>query len=501
VLFGGAQYRMEVGAAIAAGDGVVCIEDLAAELGDPPGVGSVNTELKVLERAGLLVRTAPEKGERRVFLLRPESVYWQLCEELTSAARRRTRARHAKGIAARCEDDGQRDRAPSNRMSPRRVAVPPAGAHEFRAFRLVVQRHVSRRGISALPAIAVVPAATAAVIRRLTSGAGDARRRAERLRPPARRALAQVLGWRARLSSRQVGGALVYHRVHDAGAREPPAGDVVDERTLEAHLRHLRSSYRIVTAAELPCAVASRRRGQRIPVAVTFDDDLRSHVTVVAPLLRRLGCTATFFLTGAALDGPHAFWWERVAIAELRGVDVAARLRSAGLVVDTDASSLREAIEALRPPERDRVASALLEMIGADPPDEGLRDAEVRGLAQGGFDVGFHTLRHDRLPDLPDDDLERALRAGREDLERAAGRRLTVIAYPHGAADGRVAGAAAAAGYVTGFTGRASAAHAGGDRLLIGRLEILGSADRLALGLARLTLEPDQPLRRGARRR
>jgi hypothetical protein len=97
VLFGGAQYRMEVGAAIAAGDGVVCIKDLAAELGDPPGVGSVNTELKVLERAGLLVRTAPEEGERRVFLLRQESVYWQLCEELTSAARRRTRGSAREG--------------------------------------------------------------------------------------------------------------------------------------------------------------------------------------------------------------------------------------------------------------------------------------------------------------------------------------------------------------------------------------------------------------------
>src|SRR3954463_8704505 len=85
-LFGGAQYRAEVGAAIAAGDGVVCIKDLAAQLGDPPGVGSVNTELKVLERAGLLVRAAPEKGERRVFLLRQDSVYWQLCEEMAAAA-------------------------------------------------------------------------------------------------------------------------------------------------------------------------------------------------------------------------------------------------------------------------------------------------------------------------------------------------------------------------------------------------------------------------------
>src|SRR5437588_12386022 len=81
-LFGGAQYRVEVGCAIADGDGLVCIKDLADELGDPPGKGSVNAELKVLERAGLLVRMPREKGERRVYLARQESAYWTLCREI-----------------------------------------------------------------------------------------------------------------------------------------------------------------------------------------------------------------------------------------------------------------------------------------------------------------------------------------------------------------------------------------------------------------------------------
>src|SRR4051812_2146007 len=81
-LFGGAQYRVEIGAAIADGDGITCISDLAAELGDPPGIASVNAELKVLERAGLLVRAPKTKGERRVFLIRQPSSYWALCQEL-----------------------------------------------------------------------------------------------------------------------------------------------------------------------------------------------------------------------------------------------------------------------------------------------------------------------------------------------------------------------------------------------------------------------------------
>jgi hypothetical protein len=86
VLFGGAQYRLEVGAAIADGDGIVCIKDLAEELGDPPGTGSVNTELKVLERAGLLARVDRERGERRVFLRRQRSGYWKFCQEARDVA-------------------------------------------------------------------------------------------------------------------------------------------------------------------------------------------------------------------------------------------------------------------------------------------------------------------------------------------------------------------------------------------------------------------------------
>jgi DNA-binding transcriptional regulator GbsR (MarR family) len=83
-LFGGAQYRVEVGAAIAASDGLVCITDLVAELGDPPGKGSVSTELKVLERAGLLSPLNAVQGERRRFLRREPSVYWSFCEEVKS---------------------------------------------------------------------------------------------------------------------------------------------------------------------------------------------------------------------------------------------------------------------------------------------------------------------------------------------------------------------------------------------------------------------------------
>jgi hypothetical protein len=80
-LFGGAKYRIEVGAAIAESDGVVCMVDLIRQLGDPPGKSSVNTELKVLEKAGLLGRP-DERRSGRIYLLRQDSPFWEMCRQL-----------------------------------------------------------------------------------------------------------------------------------------------------------------------------------------------------------------------------------------------------------------------------------------------------------------------------------------------------------------------------------------------------------------------------------
>lgn len=80
-LFGGANYRIEVGAAIADSDGLVCMVDLIRELGDPPGKSSVNAELKILEKAGLLSRPDGRRSGR-IYLLRQASAYWEMCKKL-----------------------------------------------------------------------------------------------------------------------------------------------------------------------------------------------------------------------------------------------------------------------------------------------------------------------------------------------------------------------------------------------------------------------------------
>lgn len=314
------------------------------------------------------------------------------------------------------------------------------------------------------------------------------RRRLKRL---LKRPAARLLDLGSRWSSRPAGLALCYHRIGD------PEGDVVRElvpalgtKRFEAQLRHLRARYRLVPASELPGAVLGRRRGQPLPVAITFDDDLPSHVSQAMPILRRLGAPATFFVCGASLERPYDFWWERLQRAWDRG------LVDEQLLDDLEATeahaeqpSIRRvaaAIQELPPGRRDELADELGSRAGPASQDAGLRAQDVARLADAGFEIGFHTLRHDRLPALDDASLAHAMTHGKAALEKAAGAPIATISYPHGEADDRVARAARAAGYRLGFAayGRAITEH--GDPLLLDRrYPAVGTLGDFALDLAR----------------
>lgn len=315
------------------------------------------------------------------------------------------------------------------------------------------------------------------------------------VREPVRFARAFVLRWVARLSSAQAAATIVYHRVGGTPAQDPNTEilPTVPDADFRRHLRHLRRSYRVVPAHDVLDAARRRRRGGRFPVAITFDDDLASHLKEALPAVRDEGVTATFFLSGTSLHGPHAFWWEDLQQAIDRRLVAPDGLEpvpepevQAALAHEPKAIRwVASAIERLEPSRRQEVTAALSRAVGPPDADAGLRAEDVRALVDGGCDVGFHTLRHDALPALADVELERAMREGREALAAAAGVELDLIAYPHGKADARVAEAARAAGFRCGFTTARGVVTAETDPLLAPRIVPPLSPGGLALRVAR----------------
>jgi peptidoglycan/xylan/chitin deacetylase (PgdA/CDA1 family) len=289
-----------------------------------------------------------------------------------------------------------------------------------------------------------------------------------RLRPAA----ARLRLWRRRLSAQRAGLAIVYH------ASEAPAGDPATElvashgpNRLAAQLRHVARHYRPVPASELAEAARRRRRGQRFPVAVTFDDDLACHLEVASPALNRAGIVGTFFLTGASLDGNRPEWWRSLQLAHDRGLLDESLREEIAPGVESGIHSLAARVEALPEPQLERVVERLDDLVGDAAADPGLPASAVTAILAAGHQIGFHTRRHVRLPGLSRERLQEALREGREELESICGKALKVIAYPHGKADAEVAEAARKAGFSAGFTGRPVAVSAEDDPLLIGRLQ------------------------------
>jgi peptidoglycan/xylan/chitin deacetylase (PgdA/CDA1 family) len=276
-------------------------------------------------------------------------------------------------------------------------------------------------------------------------------------------ALAALFARRA--SGAHVGLVLVYHRLApEGGSPQRKLVAPVAVTAFRAQLDWLGRFYRVVPARQILAAAGERRRWQRYPIAITFDDDWPSHGRWALPALRSAGLpSATFFLSGASVDSPVVWWWDRLQAAVDAGLPVGRLLAGEDIHAMSDAMKQRSAAE------RAAVEEALAE-LGADPEPVAVTPKEVEAIARD-HEIGFHTLCHDLLPALCDEDLEEALTAGRDRLESLCGRAIDLVAYPHGAAGPREAAAARAAGFSMGFTTVAAVCGPSTDPLLIGRAE------------------------------
>ena len=290
----------------------------------------------------------------------------------------------------------------------------------------------------------------------------------------ARVALGGVVNGVLRSSDRQVGVAILYHGV--GGPARAAGEELVPSVALDHfadQVSHLRRHYEVVVASELQAATERRHRGQRLPVAITFDDDDPGYVEHALPVLDGAGVRATFFLNGASLERPRWFWWERLQAAwdrDLVDDDLLARLPAHASDGERSLRAIGDAISTLPPGEVARVQAALADRLGEDPPTARMGAEHVRRLADAGHEIGFHTREHPFLPVLEDDELERSLSEGREALEALTGAALTAFAYPSGGADARIVEAARQAGYRAAFTTRKAPVTPRSDPLALGRI-------------------------------
>src|SRR4030095_16565222 len=118
------------------------------------------------------------------------------------------------------------------------------------------------------------------------------------------RALARVRGHRL---------VLVYHRL---GRSAPPGCTAVQPAPLGVFRAQRAALCEVVDLVTIDEVVAFDSRAgdrKRPAVALTFDDDLPSHVEHALPVLRELGVPAAFFLSGRLLHSLGPYWFQQLA--------------------------------------------------------------------------------------------------------------------------------------------------------------------------------------------
>ena len=173
---------------------------------------------------------------------------------------------------------------------------------------------------------------------------------------------------------------VAFHRVQETAEPDDPL--TIDVGLFERHCRFFRRYFRVVPLRDI---VEKLERGQRLKreLAITFDDGYRDNFETAAPVLRRLGLPATFFV-----------------VTQWIGTDVV--------------------------PFWDRERGACHPWMTWD---------QVRALHDQGFEIGAHTRTHADLGRISGVEAQRELLGARLDLAVAIGAPADLFAYPFGGLD------------------------------------------------------------------
>jgi peptidoglycan/xylan/chitin deacetylase (PgdA/CDA1 family) len=208
----------------------------------------------------------------------------------------------------------------------------------------------------------------------------------------------------------------------------------------EGQLRYLKKHFSIVPLE----AIVKGTDNDNSPanaIALTFDDGLRNHYTVVYPILQRLRIPATFFVCPGLIDSGRWLWNHEVrerlrVLRPERRSAVARELRAPC----SDADAIVSWMKSLSLPARSAVEDAVRVATREFRPS--LRQSERYGMLtwEQVYDmdpalvtIGSHTVNHPILTTLAADELSYEICESRRWLERKLRRPIEHFCYPNGA--------------------------------------------------------------------
>jgi peptidoglycan/xylan/chitin deacetylase (PgdA/CDA1 family) len=239
-------------------------------------------------------------------------------------------------------------------------------------------------------------------------------------------------GRRARLS------ILIFHRV--VPQPDPLAPSEPDAIEFEAQMRWVRDWFNVLPLSRAVDALYDSSLPPRA-LSITFDDGYADNEELAAPILSRLGLSATFFVSTGFLGG-GCMWNDRVieavracakpvldvsalGLGRLAVVSVAERRLAIG--------TLLKGIKHLDQADRDSATDSIVAACGAHrSPALMMQPAQLRSLRAQGMEIGAHTVTHPILTRLGAAAARDEIERGKATLEAIADAPVELFAYPNG---------------------------------------------------------------------
>lgn len=242
---------------------------------------------------------------------------------------------------------------------------------------------------------------------------------------------------------------LMYHRVADLPI--DPWGLAVHPGRFEQQITCLKRVRRVVHLHELLDLERSRASSDKPLAAVTFDDGYHDVYANARPVLQRLDCPMTLFVTTEIIGAGREFWWDAVArvfleiehLPESLTLNIADKECCWALPPFSDRKSrdriFREVWSCLRILPHEAQSQLLSEIgewsscdLAAREMHRAMTAQEVRNISDGLITIGAHTLTHPTLPAHSANVQFKEIAESRRVCEDLAGAKVRAFAYPFG---------------------------------------------------------------------
>ena len=301
---------------------------------------------------------------------------------------------------------------------------------------------------------------------------------------------------------------LMYHRVADSPA---DVWDIaVSPKNLEAHLRLLKQSGRVIPLQKLAKEVRNKWI-RKDSIAITFDDGYADNFTVAKPLLEKYNLPATFFITTVNIGMPHEFWWDELEkiILYTKTLPADIEIKIADKVINfklNDETTLNDDIvakhiawkayenppattrcnlfltiwELLQPLDHDRQQHYLTIIrqwagchISARHEYQCMTLDQLKQLSQSKlFSIQAHTTTHAALSYHDTNFQSKEMLDNKKFLEKNIGKKIETIAYPYGNYNIDTPGVAVSCGFKTAFTTDEESVTNNTGKYRIGRFQV-----------------------------